>query len=490
MEIQDIIQKVQDEAACLDHKELLDHSCSSGVTHCRETSMINPDKSLYHIHEFVALAPEELVTNAYKCLLKREPDPAANQYVSRLESGEISTVRFLAALRLSPEGKEQKVRINGLYLRLFYHYIQRIPVLGRVADTVVALIGLAGIKKHLIELSHQQHTIIAILESKAERHELESKAERHELESKAERHELESKAERHELESKAERHELESKAERHELQAYAQGVHYAERYLHHINQELKNLLEEIANPDTKDKQTIISGLNKIRSSCFDKLYLDFEYRYRGTPSQVLKSLHPYAQLISEKVDSLDAKALDLGCGRGEMVQFLQKKGFDATGVDLNALAVEEAAAQNLDAVQADALEYLQGMEGDSVSLVSALHLVEHLPHADLLELLQQILRVLAPGGMILLETPNPRNLLVGSGEFYRDFTHNRPIFPDTLGFILDYFGYAEVQVYYFTASDTTNERELQKAQEHKFDNLNDYIDISRDYVVVGQKPCE
>ena len=35
--------------------------------------------------------------------------------------------------------------------------------------------------------------------------------------------------------------------------------------------------------------------------------------------------------------------------------------------------------------------------------------------------------MLAPGGMAIFETPNPENILVSSGDFFLDPTHERPI---------------------------------------------------------------
>jgi O-antigen chain-terminating methyltransferase len=223
---------------------------------------------------------------------------------------------------------------------------------------------------------------------------------------------------------------------------------------------------------------------------YDKLYLDFESLYRGTRQQVGDALTAYADLLAPPAGSARTPpgAIDLGCGRGEMVRYLGQLGYAATGVDLNRVAVDCCLAEGLRAVHADALSYLEQVAPGSVPVITSLHLVEHLSHEELFRLLQAALKALAPGGLLLLETPNPRLLLVGAGDFYRDFTHVKPLFPDTLRFLLDYFGYEGAGVFFF--DDTGGQgRRLLPAGDIRFDDLGDYLRVSRDYAVAGYKRC-
>ena len=71
-----------------------------------------------------------------------------------------------------------------------------------------------------------------------------------------------------------------------------------------------------------------------------------------------------------------------------------------------------------------------------MAVVTAFHLIEHLPLSALLEFLNEAFRVLVPGGPIILETPNPQNLLVGACNFYVDATHVKPLHPAAMEFIL------------------------------------------------------
>ena len=53
---------------------------------------------------------------------------------------------------------------------------------------------------------------------------------------------------------------------------------------------------------------------------------------------------------------------------------------------------------------------------------------------------------LEEGGVLILETPNPESLLAGSINFHRDPTHLRPVHPDTLAFLCESAGFAQVEI--------------------------------------------
>ncbi|MEO7651593.1 MAG: methyltransferase domain-containing protein, partial [Bryobacteraceae bacterium] len=64
--------------------------------------------------------------------------------------------------------------------------------------------------------------------------------------------------------------------------------------------------------------------------------------------------------------------------------------------------------------EADLLEHLTALPDASQDIVTAFHVVEHLPFPVLIRFLDEVNRVLSPGGMAIFETPNPDNVLVGS----------------------------------------------------------------------------
>lgn len=175
---------------------------------------------------------------------------------------------------------------------------------------------------------------------------------------------------------------------------------------------------------------------------FDAFYLAFEDRHRGSPADIrLKQQEylPFLRGLPFAPEMMDC--LDVGCGRGEWLKLLEEQGYSATGVDLNIVMVETCMAQGLRAVKSDVLVYFNQIPDQSLTMISGFHIIEHLPFSVAMKLLKESLRVLKSGGMILLETPNPENAIVGSCNFYTDPTHRNPIPPLTLHFMMDHIGF-------------------------------------------------
>ncbi|NDE08697.1 MAG: class I SAM-dependent methyltransferase, partial [Chloroflexi bacterium] len=74
-----------------------------------------------------------------------------------------------------------------------------------------------------------------------------------------------------------------------------------------------------------------------------------------------------------------ARALDLGCGRGEWLHFLGQHGLLAWGVDQNAVMLSEAKARGCEVSAMDLITALKAQPDQSLLLVSAFHVAEHLP---------------------------------------------------------------------------------------------------------------
>ena len=179
----------------------------------------------------------------------------------------------------------------------------------------------------------------------------------------------------------------------------------------------------------------------------EAFYVAFEDRFRGTREDIKARVAVYLPVVrAAGAGTADAPVLDLGCGRGEWLELLQEEGMHARGVDTNVVAVAGCRARGLDVVHADALEYLRGVPERSLGAVSAIHVIEHLPFAQVVELFDQARRVLREGGGVIFETPNPENLVVGACNFYYDPTHERPLPPEPFRFILESRGFERVEI--------------------------------------------
>jgi O-antigen chain-terminating methyltransferase len=122
----------------------------------------------------------------------------------------------------------------------------------------------------------------------------------------------------------------------------------------------------------------------------------------------------------------------------------------------------------------------------SVGAVTALHVVEHLPFHDVLALIDEALRVLCPGGILILETPNPENLQVAANTFYLDPTHRRPIPPALLQFVAESCGFTDIEVQ--RLHPRSKEDLLAAGTAAGPDGLNTLLFGPQDYAIVARKP--
>jgi O-antigen chain-terminating methyltransferase len=108
--------------------------------------------------------------------------------------------------------------------------------------------------------------------------------------------------------------------------------------------------------------------------------------------------------------------------------------------------VERSVSLGLDARVADAMAHLRGTEEASCSGLTAFHVVEHLPFTTLADLLDEAFRVVIPGGVLILETPNPETMRVGATTFYYDPTHRNPLMPGVLELLVKHRGFIETEI--------------------------------------------
>lgn len=173
--------------------------------------------------------------------------------------------------------------------------------------------------------------------------------------------------------------------------------------------------------------------------------------------------------------------LDLGCGRGEWLQLLTEHNLNASGVDLDRGMLAAAQAGGLQVRQADAIQALKDAADGSIAVVSAFHLVEHLPFGSVQELVMQARRVLVPGGLLIMETPNPDNLRVATNNFYLDPSHLKPIPSLLLSFVSEQAGFARTKILGLQESPALRFQ----SEVHLQDVL---AGASPDYAVIAQSP--
>lgn len=179
----------------------------------------------------------------------------------------------------------------------------------------------------------------------------------------------------------------------------------------------------------------------------DLFYKTFEEKYRGSRELIKSRLKVYLPFIQPMLQFYPKGALlDLGCGRGEWLELTAEIGFQSQGVDLDEGMLQNARELGLSVKKIDALAFLKQLPDNSQTIVSGFHIAEHMIFEQLQQLVEEAKRVLVAGGLLILETPNPENLMVGTNNFYLDPTHQRPLPPDLLHFLPEYYGFARQKI--------------------------------------------
>lgn len=213
----------------------------------------------------------------------------------------------------------------------------------------------------------------------------------------------------------------------------------------------------------------------------DDFYVAFEEKFRGSEELIKERQKKYLKFINPlKILKDEVKALDIGCGRGEWISLLNENGFNARGIDLNESMVKVASQKGLNAAVNDALGELKSLDENSLDIITAFQVVEHIKFDDVLELIKEAKRVLAPCGILILETPNPENIMVGTQWFYLDATHKNPIPCELLSFATHYYGLERNFIF------KTNEKSPSE-YERDMGIFDVFEGVSPDYSVIAQK---
>jgi O-antigen chain-terminating methyltransferase len=176
--------------------------------------------------------------------------------------------------------------------------------------------------------------------------------------------------------------------------------------------------------------------------------------------------------------------LDIGCGRGEWLALLKAHNIATRGVDLNAAMAEQARSRGLDVEQGDAIAHLRAGLPEGLAAITAFHVVEHLAFAELVALFDEAYRALAPGGIVLFETPNPENIVVGACTFNYDPTHRKPLPPDFLRFLAEARGFDAARII-----RTDEDCDLARPESGFIPaEVNDWFRQPPDYALYARKP--
>ncbi|MBB6182072.1 methyltransferase domain-containing protein [Pseudorhizobium flavum] len=435
-----------------------------------DSEVIPLGRPFYTIEEFAALDEDAFLRNAYRIVLGREMDAAgASYYLPALRGGHIGVVRVLSALRRSAEGREHGVRIRWLIPAAILDRLAGLPVVGKFFAPFMTFLVRSQTNRRLATVAQRHLEMIGSVNTSLS---AVRKSNVH-LENRI------TMAER----GTAEYREFSLRA--HEDAANALSEIKATRQL--IAEEslqLRRLINE-ARAALPERSKVQDTVETLENHKFDSLYVAFENRFRGSTAEISKRSERYLPIFRHAPPvAAGGVVLDIGCGRGEWLSLLKRHNIATRGIDLNVSMVAEARSLGLDVIDGDAIAYLRDLPENSLAAVTGFHIVEHLTFKDLVALFDEARRALMPGGVILFETPNPENLVVGACTFNYDPTHNKPLPPDFLRFIAEVRGYEEARIIRSEADCDLSQPETGFAP----DDVNDWFRQPPDYAVYARKP--
>jgi 2-polyprenyl-3-methyl-5-hydroxy-6-metoxy-1,4-benzoquinol methylase len=199
-------------------------------------------------------------------------------------------------------------------------------------------------------------------------------------------------------------------------------------------------------------------------------YFAYETRMRASTEEISKRQRPYLELLEDH-----GPVLDVGAGRGELLQLLRQAGIEARGIDADADMVAYALGEGLDVRQQDLLEALGEVGEGSLGAVTAMQVVEHLPPPALIRFLELAARALRPGGLLIAETINPASP-AALRHYFADLTHAQPLVPETLELLARHAGFADARL-----------RFMNEPPPHADPRISEQLFAPLDYALIAHK---
>jgi O-antigen chain-terminating methyltransferase len=420
-------------------------------------------KSIYHRDEFTAYDDLEFVENAFLGILQRPADETGlSEYVHFLRNGG-DKESVLVTLLSSDEAKNSTVVVAGLRWHRIHKSLRRLlPKSRYIAATIDKLDRFfAPWYRSNPALSHQ----LSIQRAVNHHGQATSLYLEWHLQTYAEQAELQAAHIQHlSMQRQVNQNDL----------ATSRGLTHS-------------LLSRLEGGPPGNNAGPIKSSQVNQQHKFDAFYLAFEDACRGTDEETSSKLQLYVPHIQQVVDQFGplTSAVDIGCGRGEWLDLLRQFNIVAHGVDLNQVMIDHCLVQGHQVEQADALTWMQEQQSQSQHLVSSFHVIEHIPFNEYYLWFEQFSRILAPGGMLILETPNPENLLVSSHTFYHDPTHLNPITPTLLEFTAKFFG---LQVLAIERLNPYPESAKIKGHDELTERVNGHLCGPQDFGLIAIKP--
>jgi len=457
--IEEIIKKVKEEAKKQEEKEVtheggFDFKIEPSIKIINKKSLPFEHKEIYEYSDFTKYNDIEFIQYIYKGLLLREADSEGlNHYLSLLRSGKKSKSEIISLIRFSQEGKEKNIKLLGAKKRYIISIIYNLPFISYFFKSIEVLFTLPKIKERL----NRNENYTSQVEHLCRYNDFQLEKEINK--SKKNLIKLNEIKENKDTFINFKAFITKKVNRKVEQDKFEEALSSLRRNFGLHNKKINQLSNKVINIENKKKNT-------INKDTLDLFYLKFENKFRGSRKDIKQRVSIYLPYLQElPYNKENINILDIGCGRGEWLELLKENGYRAKGIDINTLMVDKAKDFNLDVEERDVIEYLKQQKDNSITVITGFHVIEHLTFDTLIKLFEESYRVLKKGGMIIFETPNPENILVGSQFFYSDPTHINPLVPNTVKFIIEFFSFNNIEIkrlhkysdyYELTAEDEDN----------------------------------
>ena len=245
--------------------------------------------------------------------------------------------------------------------------------------------------------------------------------------------------------------------------------------------QLLSVLQEKRMPSPPQVKEILQPLEDWR-------YAGFENRYRGSEQEIKKQQASYVSYFKK-----GGKVLDLGCGRGEFIEILEENGIEAEGIDINGQMIEICRDKGLNCQKADILKKLAEYEDSTLGGIFSSQVIEHLSPSYLRRMIELAYFKLSPASHIVLETINSASVFSLVQIYFLDLSHQKPIHPQTLKFLLESTGFEKVEIKYSFPLEKEKLQDLPGSDEftsilnQNIDNLNKLLYAPPNYAAIGLK---
>ncbi|MBZ5701430.1 MAG: class I SAM-dependent methyltransferase [Acidobacteriia bacterium] len=140
-----------------------------------------------------------------------------------------------------------------------------------------------------------------------------------------------------------------------------------------------------------------------------------------------------------------ARILDLGCGYGDLVYFLQSSGYEnVVGIDRDRVQLgvgQELGVKNMHCIGADEFLHEHREEFDAIAAIDVL---EHIPKSQVLDFLARIHDSLRCGGRLICQVPNLAAFY--APLYFMDFTHESPFTGTSLKQVMEVAEFENIRI--------------------------------------------